>query len=222
VGIEQETLQSAEMRDGQVVLKNDLPAGVLDPVFTMLASGDGTVPSLSAIPIELSGALRHSFVTQKHGSLQNTPHLLDELRERLKQLQVKGLGAIRGIGGPPGGKPGLQVSLEDVFLRGEPVTMRARLINLIQAPGKLLARLEPVEPVGPAIEGEFVEASDQWHLEVGELPVRIVSGGSFHAGWRTGRASACQRFIRGGPLTLYPANEQNMRRYFDSKASNYD
>lgn len=110
-------------------------------------------------------------MAQKHGSLQNTPQLLDELRERLKQLQVKGLGKILApIGGPPEGKPAIQLSLEDIYLNDEPVTARARLINPIQAPGKLLARLEPIEALGPPIEHELIEASDHWRAELGELP----------------------------------------------------
>lgn len=172
VGIEQETQQSAELLNGQVVLKQELPAWVVDQVSNsaVLETGDGTVPRLSAIPIELSDAPGDSFVAQKHGSLQNTPQLLDELCERLKQLQVKGLGAIRGVGGPPEGKPAIQLSLEDIYPKDEPATVRARLINPIQAPGKLLARLEPVEALGPAIERKLIEASDHWLLEFGELP----------------------------------------------------
>jgi len=173
VGTEQETQQSAELQGREVVLKQELPAWVVDRVSNsaVLETGDGTVPRLSAIPIELSDAPGNSFVAQKHGSLQNTPQLLDELRERLKQLQVKGLGKILApIGGPPEGKPGIQLSVEDIYLNDEPVTVRARLINPIQAPGKLLARLERVEPQGSPIEHELIEASDQWLVELGELP----------------------------------------------------
>jgi pimeloyl-ACP methyl ester carboxylesterase len=171
VGIEQKTLQSAELHGEKVVLSKGLPAWVIDQVSNseVLETGDGTVPRLSAIPIELSGAPGHSFVAQRHASLQNTPQLLKELRERLKQLQVKGLEAIRGIGGPPEGNPGIQLSLEDTYVKGEPVTLRARLINPIQTRGKLRGCLEPVQPPGPATEFQLIETSDEWRLELGEL-----------------------------------------------------
>jgi len=61
----------------------ELPAWI-DP---LLAGGDGTVPRLSAIPIELSDAYRDSFVPERHGSLQRNRSVLDDVRGRLEQMQ---------------------------------------------------------------------------------------------------------------------------------------
>jgi hypothetical protein len=173
VGIEQETLQSAELLNGQVILSEELPASVIDKVSSseILGTGDGTVPRLSAIPIQLSDALgKCFFVAQKHGSLQNTPLLLNELGEQLKQLQVKGLAAIRNIGELPVSRPSIRLSLQDTYLADEPVTVCAQLINPKGLPRQMLMRLEPLDALGPAKECEFTESSEQWQVELGLLP----------------------------------------------------
>src|SRR5260370_37650548 len=68
VGTDQSTLQSASLDEGGLlVCSRQMPLGV-DP---LLDWGDGTVPRLSATPIELSNAYpQHSFVIERHDSLQ--------------------------------------------------------------------------------------------------------------------------------------------------------
>jgi hypothetical protein len=41
--------------------------------------GDGTVPSVSATPIELSNQDREIYVPERHASLQNADHTLDQM-----------------------------------------------------------------------------------------------------------------------------------------------
>ena len=94
VGTRQPTLQSAVLAGGRVTAGAELP-GWIDP---LLADGDGTVPRASAIPIELSDAYRDSFVPERHGSLQCNRSVLDDVRGRLEQMQVRGLRAVRGPG----------------------------------------------------------------------------------------------------------------------------
>jgi pimeloyl-ACP methyl ester carboxylesterase len=172
IGTEQKTFQSSELRGGQITLSEDLPGWMVDQISNseVLRTGDGTVPRHSAIPTELSRSLSHSFVPQKHSSLQNMPRVLYELCERLKQSQVQGLENIRGIGGRPDGHPGIQLGLEDVYLTDEPVSMNIQLINPIQNLGKLRIRLQGVDPQRDIVEYEQRECSDQWRLELGELP----------------------------------------------------
>src|SRR5262249_52150331 len=58
VGTRQPTLQSGVLAGGSLTVGFEMPAWIDD----MLDEGDGTVPRVSAIPIELSDAYRDSFV----------------------------------------------------------------------------------------------------------------------------------------------------------------
>jgi pimeloyl-ACP methyl ester carboxylesterase len=71
-GIFQPTKQSAVVDDdGRVELRDDL-AGDDD-------AGDGTVPRISATPLELSDAQREVYATESHSALQNVSSLLVQL-----------------------------------------------------------------------------------------------------------------------------------------------
>jgi hypothetical protein len=94
VGTEQPTLQSAQFVNGQVVASRELPDW-FDP---LLVDGDGTVPYVSAVPIELSNDFRQTYLPEQHGSLQNHPKVLGELRDRIRAAQAKGTEGIREVG----------------------------------------------------------------------------------------------------------------------------
>jgi hypothetical protein len=148
VGTRQPTNQSGELTKGQVTVSRDLPPWI-DP---LLADGDGTVPRASATPIELSEAYRDTFVPERHGSLQCNAAILADLRGRLEQSQVRGLGAIRGPreSSAAAERPAIALDVDDLYLPGEPVTIRAELINTTSKK-PLRAHIEPVEPLtGPA------------------------------------------------------------------------
>jgi pimeloyl-ACP methyl ester carboxylesterase len=81
-------------------------------------SGDGTVPSVSATPIELSNQDVEVYVREKHASLQNADFSLDQMmgllrRQQIDQAQVFASGT------------GISLALEDAYLLGEPVAIRA-------------------------------------------------------------------------------------------------
>ncbi|SET39266.1 lipase/acyltransferase domain-containing protein [Geodermatophilus poikilotrophus] len=170
VGTRQPTMQSAVLAAGRVTVGPEVPAQV-DP---LLADGDGTVPRASAIPIELSDAYRDSFAPERHGSLQRNRAILDDIRGRLEQMQVRGLRALRGPGESPAAaeRPAIGLDLEDMYLADEPVTVRARPVNVDRSPGPLRARIEPVDaPVaGPLPATEFTETDDGWAVTLGSLP----------------------------------------------------
>lgn len=192
VGTRQPTAQSAVLAGGRVTVGPELPAWI-DP---LLDGGDGTVPRLSAIPIELSDAYRDTYVPERHGSLQRNRSVLDDVRGRLEQMQVRGLRAIRGPEENPAvaERPAIALEVDDLYLAGEPVTLRARLINTPAAPGPLRARIEPAtaQP-GAALVAEFTETHDGWVLPLTELPP-----GLYRAGIRTAKA---------GPLAPPPVHE---------------
>jgi pimeloyl-ACP methyl ester carboxylesterase len=71
VGVQQPTFQSALMRAGKLELLQTLQGKD--------NSGDGTVPRVSATPLELSKANRETFVAEVHASLQNFAAALDQV-----------------------------------------------------------------------------------------------------------------------------------------------
>lgn len=168
VGTRQPTFQSAKLSDGRLVVNQQLPEGI----DALLSDGDGTVPYLSAIPIELSDEYRDSFVAEQHASLQGNSQVLNDLRNRLKQMQVRGLKAIRGpeISREVAERAAISLDLDDLYLAGEPVELRAKLVNPSQDPGALRARIEPVAAVGVTVEADFREDADGWALTVNALP----------------------------------------------------
>lgn len=83
-------------------------------------SGDGTVPRVSATPIELSGEGREMFAAAKHASLQNIDAVLTQLEGfitglRLDQARFRGDAA------------GLAVEVSDLLFDDEPIRVRSRL-----------------------------------------------------------------------------------------------
>jgi hypothetical protein len=185
VGTRQPTKQSATLAEGRLTVAADLPAWI-DP---LLADGDGTVPRASAIPIELSDAYRDSFAPERHGSLQRNRSVLDDIRGRLEQMQVRGLREIRGPEESPAAaeRPAIALDVDDLYLSGEPVTLRARLINVDRSPGPLRARVEPVDAPGAAGPPvlDFVEAAGGWTLVLPDLPP-----GLYRVEVRTAKAGA--------------------------------
>jgi len=80
--------------------------------------GDGTVPTMSATPLELSNQDLEVYVRERHASLQNADFSLDQLvgvirRQRIDQTQAFAPGT------------GISLDLADAYLSREPVTVRA-------------------------------------------------------------------------------------------------
>jgi hypothetical protein len=80
--------------------------------------GDGTVPSVSATPIELTNQDLEVYVRERHASLQNAAFSLDQVmgvvrRQRIDQSQMFAPGT------------GISLDLDDAYLANEPVAIRA-------------------------------------------------------------------------------------------------
>jgi len=167
VGIHQKTQQSALLADGRVIVTRDLPDWI-DPA---LGDGDGTVPRASAIPIELSGAFRDSYIAERHGSLHCNRTVLTDIRARLEQSQVVGIGKIREPEPSAGvaARSAISVDLDDLYLPGEPVTLQAELVN-VSSPGALWAEISPVDRAGEAVRQEFGPVPGGWQVELTDLP----------------------------------------------------
>ncbi|NET56769.1 MAG: hypothetical protein F6K47_11565 [Symploca sp. SIO2E6] len=166
VGTQQPTMQSVSLENGQLLVNSTLPKGI----DLELASGDGTVPYLSAIPIELSQEYRETYIAERHGSLQNNPRVLQELRDRLKATQIKSFD-IRGPEVSPAAaeRAAISLGLDDLYLADEPVRLSARLIHGEQRFGNLKAEITSVTGDVKPLNLEFQQQGQDWELLLDDL-----------------------------------------------------
>jgi hypothetical protein len=81
--------------------------------------GDGTVPKLSAVPHELLDAFSNvAFYSESHASLQNFDPVLTQLKSLLRNLSID-------IGGYYAANARVSVSVEDLYVVGEDIRVRA-------------------------------------------------------------------------------------------------
>ncbi len=106
--------------DGELTVSQDLPEGVP----AALSGGDGTVPLVSALPLDYAEAGdAHSsirYANQEHGSIQVDRRVMaTEIETRLRYAQ-SGTSAVRGDDqlGDPSGQPHLTVELSRLWLAG--------------------------------------------------------------------------------------------------------
>ena len=123
VGAEQPTSQSAQRAGNEVEMLRSYEGEDM--------SGDGTVPLISATPIEYSNAKSEMYAATRHASLQNADPTHVQLRGVMNRLYLGDLGRFRKPEDAPAAPPppsGARLSLdvEDVFALGEPLTMRVR------------------------------------------------------------------------------------------------
>jgi len=112
VGIEQPTFQSASSRGGTVELLRSYEGKDM--------GGDGTVPRVSATPLEMSDAVREVYAAELHGSLQNADGPLANVKGVMTKPDID---LTRFRAELP---TALTLDLDDVVLPGEPLVVRAR------------------------------------------------------------------------------------------------
>jgi len=145
VGIAQETYLSAQLRSGTVTLLKSNKGEE--------SGGDGTVPRVSAIPIELQNAENTMFAPTPHGSLQNTDSVLVHIEGILSGTNID-LGRFRK-------EQTVALQVEDLFWSDEPIVVQARPTksetNLLMT----LYRSGEQQPVSTA---HMVLGVDGWHV----------------------------------------------------------
>lgn len=114
VGLAQPTNQSACLTGGKVEMLQTYKSKDMD--------GDGTVPRVSAVPIELSDNPKAMYAATQHGSLQNADAVLVQLGGILGGSTLD-LGSFKKPREP---KVNVAVEVEDLFWKGEPISIRAR------------------------------------------------------------------------------------------------
>jgi pimeloyl-ACP methyl ester carboxylesterase len=85
--------------------------------------GDGTVPAISAIPIEASDDLRsRRAVTERHMKMASAPVIIDILREYAGE-------SLASVRGDEPGRPWLGLDLDTMVPAGQPVTVDVELLG---------------------------------------------------------------------------------------------
>ncbi|GET35853.1 alpha/beta fold hydrolase [Microseira wollei] len=177
VGVGQSTFQSATFANGKLeVSKDALPTNpnsqqALSPSY---ATGDDTVPLLSAIPLELSDQLQDVPLIECHGSLQCNPQVWTLVRTALMGLQdtisdFQNPKSIQSLSQPAG----IRLDIDDLYLPDEPVQLRAEIVNVEPETlnstgnfGGLNAIITPVRVSGEQeeVETEFEQQGDSRYV----------------------------------------------------------
>jgi hypothetical protein len=113
VGITQETWQSGLLEGGKLKVRRTRRQ---DSGKELDESGDGTVPRISATPIELGDDPPAVYASQRHATLQGVESVQTQLLGIL--TQIPGLSGVRDF------RSGLTLKLDESFEVGEPVPVR--------------------------------------------------------------------------------------------------
>jgi pimeloyl-ACP methyl ester carboxylesterase len=158
VGIEQPTMQSARVAAGGTV-------ELLRSHGGQDLGGDGTVPRVSATPLELSDAEREVYAADTHGSLQNADGVL---------AQLKGVST----------KPGIDLSS---FRAELPTALSLDLESDAVGAGEPLVLRARASEGNPAIHAHLT------HVASGRsLPVEALARDRERAGWKVAEFDALE------------------------------
>ena len=163
VGITQPTLQSAVLDGDQVRM--------MGTIMGRDDGGDGTVPRMSAVPIEFTDLAGATYSPSPHSSLQNTDASLAHVQGVLTADEIPA-DAYRESGGA------ISLDLDDMYAVGEEAVFRAWSgMN----PDQLQATVEPIEEPGTSFAVPLTEADDGWvvgnaTLAAGTYRVHVSAG----------------------------------------------
>lgn len=163
-GVRQRTLQSARFEPGGL----EVGFEGLEHMDAFLARGDGTVPLVSAKPVEMNERPLRGFTPQKHATLFDDEFIRAELADRLGELNTswEGFEAAELEPAEGRGMPALSLEVDDLYRREEPVELRARVFNA-DDPGHVEATFEPLDPAGGRRRQARLDATgDEWRVAV--------------------------------------------------------
>ncbi|MBN4005430.1 lecithin--cholesterol acyltransferase [Nostoc sp. LPT] len=178
VGVNQPTMQSAELKNGVISLGTDLPTFLQDRLH--LGDGDGTVPQVSATPVQMNDREILSivdYIAESHGAIQNQPNILLNLIKGIQTAQTPSSEDVRGAlqivaRGKRSGLKGIGLSLEDLYSIKEPITMRAKVTGNASF-NSLTAEITCVSHERPATIRNFTAENGNWILATDDLEVGL-------------------------------------------------
>jgi pimeloyl-ACP methyl ester carboxylesterase len=161
IGARQPTTNSAVFEEGKIFGSEYNP----DWLEAELACGDGTVPRVSATPVDREQELREVFFAERHASLQCNDHVLFDLMERIMQMQAPHLELAQGGVSLP--LRTLTLAIEELYAPEEPVELTVHATDV-----------EPFGPVQATVvsrtasrhEVVLVKSRDRWVANLGTLP----------------------------------------------------
>jgi pimeloyl-ACP methyl ester carboxylesterase len=138
IGFGHDTINSVLLTPTDIELLTDLPADIVPPNWT---GGDGTVPFVSALPLDYDGMDRPApvrYVNEKHGTMQtNSRVLAAEIVRTVAATQQSGsaarelpVTAPKDVADNVVGEPQLGLNLPDYILAGTPVSVTITQSNV--------------------------------------------------------------------------------------------
>lgn len=174
VGCSQNTFQSVELVDGKIQTSYELPTINNQKLDIALAEGDGTVPRLSASPIELDGKLAARYIVDTHSCLQSNLQVFDDLSRLLEDMQNTEKPPIRGgLRSELNHRATISLNIDDLYVTSEPIELRAKILNLNTNIGVLQATITPVEANKEPIQLNFKQQDEQWVLTIDKLSLGL-------------------------------------------------
>jgi pimeloyl-ACP methyl ester carboxylesterase len=166
VGTYQPTFQSA-------LLTGDGVKPIRTYKGRQMQGGDGTVPRLSATPIELSKAKAEVFVACPHASLQNFDPVQVQLRATLEDVDIS---EIRAVAPEP-----VSLEMEDIFSSAERFRIRTRCDAALDPMHASITNIDTGETLEDELE--FDSKNEEWQyldrspLPAGAYRIKIDPGG---------------------------------------------
>lgn len=152
-GIYQPTFQSAQFSNGIYESFQEYDGKDL--------AGDGTVPRVSALPIEMDDERSAVFASEQHASLQNAVSVLVQLRGLLSGLEID-LTKFKSIAGS-----NIGLEIDDAFQVGEPINIRAHS----ETNSNLIAKIYKIQTNELVVSGKFNKGISEWQtIELPPLP----------------------------------------------------
>lgn len=166
IGSGQPTLQSARLEEGRLVAQPSVPPGF----ESVLADGDGSVPRVSAIPLEMSsGLVPLLYVAEQHSTLHANEEIQQQVYQNVSQAGID-VSKIRAVAAGERVQ-GLALDLEDAHRGGEPVPVSVGALGIGDRIRSVTARVAALtEPAPPPREVALLPAASGWAATLEGLP----------------------------------------------------
>ena len=151
-----------------------LPAWLGDRAH--LGDGDGTVPQVSATPVQMKDIEALAivdYVAEGHGAIQNQPNVLLNLLKGIQSTQTESAadvrGAVKGVSrGTRSGIKGIGLAMEDLFLAKEPISLRAKVSGAVNF-SSLVAEIKCISEERPVITQNLANENGAWSMAMESL-----------------------------------------------------